>query len=84
MRIIYAVWILTALILSTGYGSVFYSMMTVPKYGKPFDTLDEFVQIAKTDSHYIMLDSKSAFFQKYVNSTPDQTFYYEIGQHIKR
>src|SRR5690349_4317780 len=60
MRIVYGLWICLALVLSSSYGSSFYSLLTVPEYERPVDTIENISAIAQTDHKYLIVKQNSS------------------------
>jgi len=83
-RLIYAVWMLSVLILANCYTTLLYSMLTIPEYAPSIDTLEDLETAAKTDSHYILTWSGSSYLSQLIYAEPENHFYYTVGQHINR
>lgn len=83
----YLTWMLSCIVLSNIYSSVFYSMLTVPEYGRPIDTLVDLAHIASSDSHRILMKAHSGFQQRfqYSSAAKDAPLIDRlIGEHINR
>jgi len=81
---IYGVWLFATLILSTAYSSIFYSILTIPIYDKPIDTIDDLVRVAKSDSHYLLLKGNSFYYTLFSKAKPRYTLFYTIRLHFER
>lgn len=83
-RLVLAFWILSALILSNAYSSAFYSILMVPVFGKPINSIDDLLEIVKSDSKLIVMNGRSIYWYDLVNSKADNYVYYTLGKHLNR
>lgn len=83
-RLLIGPWMLALLILTNLYCSVFYSILTVPRYERPIDTIENIAQIARSDSHFILVRRQSTYSRRFTHASPDAGLFYAIGQHIRR
>lgn len=83
-RLILAFWILSAFILSNAYSSAFYSILVVPVFGKPIDSIDDLIKIVKSDSKLIIMNGRSIYWYNLVNAKADNYVYYTLGKHLNR
>ena len=76
---------LAALILTAIYNSIFNSILAVPQFQAPIDTIDDLIGAIKDDSHQIFLGQNFELFRKgFIKSRPDNKVFYQIGKHINR
>lgn len=83
-RLVLAFWILSALIFSNAYSSSFYSILMVPVFGKPINSIDDLIKIVKSDSKLIVMNGRSIYWQDFVNAKADNYVYYTLGKHLNR
>lgn len=84
LRLIYLSWMLASLILATAYSSSFYSILSVPAHVPPIDSLNDLLNVAKSDAKFILMLGNSAFLTRFKYSAHGTDAYYLIGQHINR
>ena len=70
--------------MTTAYICSFYSILSIPTYDKPIDTVDDLLIVAKYDSKYIMMIKHSEYYTSMVYASPDSYVNHLIGQHINR
>ncbi len=84
----YLTWMISCVVLSNIYSSVFYSMLTVPEFGRPIDTQADLARIASSNSGYqILMKAHSGFQQRFQfasASSDAPTLDRLIGLHINR
>lgn len=73
-----------SLVLSNIYKTVFFSKLTIPEYESAIDTIDDFLNAIKTDSHWILIKENTAITYAITNSQPDDLLFYPIKQHMFR
>ena len=71
-------------ILSNSYGGCFYSILTVPEFERPIDTVDDIIEIARTDRGYLVTIDHSSYLDTFLTSKPDEGIFYLIGRHMAR
>ena len=70
------------LILSNAYSGVFYSILTIPEYDPPVDTLGDLMKLVKSDK--VTIISSANVHHDFEHAGPDNEVYYKIGQHLRR
>ena len=83
-RLVLAFWILGALILSNAYSSSFYSILVVPVFGSPIDSIDDLIKVVQSDSKFIAMNGRSIYWYDLVNAKADNYVYYTLGEHLNR
>lgn len=84
-RLKYGVWMFSTLILSTNYISIFYSLLTLPQYERPIDTVNDLMESIKDDSHTIWTQSNYEYLRRMFQRSPPQfKVLHEIGKHMTR
>ncbi|KAI2806526.1 hypothetical protein BLOT_008483 [Blomia tropicalis] len=84
-RLKYGVWMFSTLILSTNYNSIFYSLLTLPQYERPIDTVNDLMESIKDDSHTIWTQSNYEYLRRMFQRSPPQfKVLHEIGKHMTR
>lgn len=83
-RLVFAFWILGALILSNAYSSSFYSILVVPAFGNPIDSIDDLIRVAQSDSKFIVMNGRSIYWYDLVNAKADNYVYHTLGMHLNR
>ena len=84
IRIIYLLFILAMIVLSPAYCASFYSLLTIPKYQKPIDTIGDLLQAAQMGFYKIITVPHGAYYDTFVNSPSALTTLHIIGQHLNR
>ena len=84
IRILYAVWMMSVVILSNSYGSCFYSILAVPEFERPIDRIEDILKIAQTDRGFLVTIRHSSYLDTFLSSQPDMGIYYLIGRHMAR
>jgi len=77
-------WILSALILSNGYSSSFYSILIVPEYDPPIDSTQDLIRSAQSDSKRIVMNGRSIYWYDIAHSDEDNYVYFEVKKHLER
>lgn len=84
-RLLLATWMITSLILSTVYCTLFFALITVPQYERPIDTREDLLRVAQSDSHFLLTRGHSAFQTMFIYARRNQNaLFYEIGRHMNR
>lgn len=83
-RILVGLWMLSLLILSSLYSSVFYSILTFPRYSRPIDSIEDIQAIAQTDSHWILPRQQSTYARRLMGAPLGSGVFTLIGQHLRR
>lgn len=84
IRILLTVWMFASLILTNIYSSDLYSILTVPISSRPIDTIDDIIDSAQSDHHYILMVNYTNTWSHIINSKPNDGMYHIIGQHLNR
>lgn len=85
MRLIVGIWIFCALTLSTSYSSAFYSILTVPEYELPVDSVEDLSSIARSDSRTLLVKENSSNWLNFMSADPSTNrVYHTIGMHLNR
>ncbi len=84
VRLLYGFWVLAVLILANSYGGCFYSILAVPEFERPVDTLADVEEIARSDSGQLVTFADSSYLEMFVNASADAGLFYAIGQHLNR
>lgn len=84
VRILYSVWILAVLILSHSYGGRFYSILAVPAFESPIDTVEDVIELARADRGFLVTIDHSSYLDTFLTSQADKGIYYLIGRHMAR
>ena len=84
IRVILCVWMACGLILSIGYCTKLYSILAVPRYEDPIDTVEQLVQGATVDSHFVMTKKYAALWNRFMSAGAGNEVYHLFGQHMKR
>ncbi|KAH9401370.1 hypothetical protein TYRP_016754 [Tyrophagus putrescentiae] len=84
----YLTWMISCVVLSNIYSSVFYSMLTVPEFDRPIDTQADLARIASSNSGYQILMKAHSGFQQHFQfasaSNDAPTLDRLIGLHINQ
>ena len=65
------------------YSGIFYSVLTLPEYKEPIETLDDLEKAAKSGEHSIITVPNSFYYDLFVHS-PCCGAYYTIGRNIEQ
>ncbi len=84
VQFLVGLWIVSTLILSTFYTSIYFSILTVPQTTKPIDSIEDLIEVANSDSFQVILTKNSLLHQQIMTSNKDDCLFYAIGQHINR
>lgn len=84
MRLIIGIWIFCALTLSTSYSSAFYSILTVPEFELPVDTVEDIRLLASSDSKYLLVKENSSNWLNFIGAGRENRVYHTIGVHLNR
>lgn len=84
IRILYGTWVLSVLIIANSYGGCFYSILAVPEFEPPIDTILDIERISTKDDGFIITIADSSYLQMMTTAEPDEGIFYSIGQHINR
>lgn len=84
VRLLYGAWVLAVLILANSYGGCFYSILAVPEFEAPVDTLSDLETIANSDSGRLVTFADSSYLEMFVNSTSADGVFYTVGMHMNR
>lgn len=84
IRLIYSFWLISAFLLSSFLCYSFYSILAVPKFASPIDTVEDLLAAIGDDSHFIITKDQSSMLNSYLYSKPENPIHYAIGQHINR
>ena len=71
------------MVLMKSYGGVFFSILIVPKYDVPIDSMEDLVMAANS-GQYDIISHRQSLFKKMLIETECCDDYYIIGQSIKR
>ena len=74
---------MAVVILSNSYGGRFYSILTVPELERPIDSVDDIIEIARTDRGYLVTIDHSSYLDNFLMS-PDKGIFDLIGRHMAR
>lgn len=84
-RLLLATWMITSMILSTVYCTLFFSLVAVPQYDRPIDTREDLLRVATSDSHFLLTRGHTAFQTMFIYARRHQNaLFYEIGRHMNR
>src|SRR5882724_5388075 len=83
IRFYICLWLISTLILMKTYSGIFYSVLTLPEYKEPIETLDDLEKAAKSGEHSIITVPNSFYYDLFVHS-PCCGAYHTIGLNIKR
>ncbi|KAJ6221499.1 hypothetical protein RDWZM_000044 [Blomia tropicalis] len=83
-RILLGSWIICTLILSTGYSSAFYSILTIPQYEKPIDSIDALIDAVDSQNYDLINVDKSLYTYHMIYATRENYIFYKLGQNINR
>ncbi len=77
---------LAALILAQIYNSIFNSIITVPEYDPPIDSVADLLKAINDDSHLIYLAANFGVFKyAFLKATPERNrVFHQIGRHLNR
>src|SRR5699024_3790921 len=84
MRMIYATWMISGVVLSNLLSSIFYSTLAYPEYEPAIDTVQDIAHIATSDTHYLLTKDRTTLFASFINAQPSDGLLYQIGKHIQR
>ena len=84
VRLLNAAWMLSVLILANSYGGRFYSILTLPEFEPPIDTLTDIERIAQNDQGSLQTFHDSSYLQMFLTAKPEDSILYTIGQHMNR
>ena len=84
LRFIYAFWMLSCLIMSNAYSSIFYSILTVPKYQDSVDSVEDISKIAQSDSRLLFIRDKTSTLNSILKAGRDDEMYHQIRKHFER
>lgn len=83
-RMLYFVWMVSGLILSTCYTGVFYSLLTVAEYEPTLDTSQQLIKAINTDKVTMRVVHKNFLDLLEKNKKENSLLFYEIFQHLRR
>lgn len=83
-RLVYALWIMSVVVLASSYSGCFYSILTIPVYEKAIDTVNDILDCAQDGFHRIVAPQHSSYLADFLASKEDNGVFYIIGQHINR
>lgn len=84
VRVVYIVWMYLVLIISTLFGSTLFAIVTVPATGRPLDSAEDLLTALRKGSHSLWFVRDFPVTEWFVNSQPDDSVSYEIGQKINK
>lgn len=84
VRILITVWILAVLILSNSYSGCYYSILAIPEFEMPIDTIADIQKISQFDRGYVITLADSSYLQMFITSVKEGGIFYLIGQHMNR
>ena len=84
MRMIYATWMLSGIVLSNTLSSIFSSTLAYPEYEPAIDTVQDISHIASSNTHYLLTKDQTTLYSSFMNAQPSDGVYYQIGEHIRR
>lgn len=84
VRVLITVWILAVLILSNSYSGCFYSILAIPEFELPIDTVADIQKVSQFDRGYIITLADSSYLQMFITSVKEGGIFYLIGQHMNR
>ena len=85
IRWIYASLLLATLVLSTFYSCSIFSILTLPRFESPVDTIADIERIAVTDSHSLIMRHNSMIADTFKKAKAEHNkLYHLIGQHLLR
>ena len=65
LRIIISIWILSCLVLTSSYSGCIYSLMTIPLYTKPIDTVMELANAQRNGEIEVMISKPGIYYQNF-------------------
>lgn len=87
-RLIHAGWILAMLILTSAYSSALYSLLTVPEFESPIDTMQDFIRSIhrrdKGQQKLIVNYARSVYLEQFIHPQPGNRLFEKIGRHLNR
>ncbi|XP_054168915.1 glutamate receptor ionotropic, delta-1-like [Oppia nitens] len=84
LRLIICLWLMSTMILMKTYSGIFFSILTVPEYDEPIESLDDLVRASKlADRYSVITVPNSAYFDLFVRSSCCSDYYY-IGKNINK
>lgn len=72
------------LVLTNLYNSVFFSLLTVPEYRNPINTIDDLLNSIRDDNYAVITLQNSSYLKEFNVAKPIDRIYYEIGRNINR
>ena len=81
-RLTYCSWIIFTMILSIAYSTRFYSMLTMPTYEKPINTIDDLMDALDGGRHQIINLARSSYFEYFLCSDESNKLFDKIRQNI--
>lgn len=84
VRLLYGVWVPMVLVLANSYGGRFYSILALPEFEPPIDTLAALEAIARSDSGQLITFDDSSYLAMFQGAAPEDGVIYEIGRHMNR
>jgi len=82
IRLFIGLWFLSSFILMKTYGGVFYSVLTLPVYKDPIDTVEDLERVALNGEYDIVTYPKSYYYKFFVTAECCDA-YFAIGQAMK-
>ncbi len=85
VKFINAISFLSILILGTAYGAAFYSLLTLPQFEPPIDSLADLFKLIVTNQRTVVSYAKNPNNGRYFNiSTNPSNVFYLLGLHFQR
>ncbi len=82
IRVFVGLWFLFSLVIMRTYGGVFYSVLTLPVYKDPIETIEDLERVALNRDYYIVTYPKSYYHQFFANAECCDA-YHAIGRALE-
>lgn len=88
ISLLYSCWILASLILSIIFSSIIYSVLTIPEYERPIDTLEDLLRVARDRTKSLIVRSNVAQWNEFLqasraNTSAQSKVFRTIGTHLR-
>ena len=83
LRILLATWLISSLIFTQFFNSYFFSILSVPEYAKPIDTIDDLVRISNQDFKLIFRKT-FPYYKMLIDAKLEDPVFSAIGRNAQR
>ena len=84
IRILYALWLLSAVVLTTTYSGFFFSLLSLPPVATPVDSIEDMVRAIQRDSYKVATVEGSFYMDLFQSATSEDYSLYLISKQFNK